>query len=447
MARSLRCRGFYDSPLFQIFYDHFESFQEEYTRRFESQFGFYRYVWDETLRRFFECGDPRFGMARYECGRCKQNLYVPFSCKTRLFCPSCHQKKIELWLDDVMDNVIYKDMPHRFWTFSIPKRLRVYFQYRHKLMTHLVEAAKQTVLFAMGDGQSLSFTAPGMITLIQTSGDELNFNCHLHALITDGLVDYADPHKLSFNRCQHYDFVQMTELFRLFVLKILHKHNVIPQSVVDNMLTWNHSGFHVHASNRFKDPDRMRKCLEYSFRPPVTLQSLSYDKTAKTVYYKTKKLKDLSFSAHDFIAHVLQHVPDRYQNMRRYAGCYAANVRLRIQKARAGDKQEEEEVAVIQGHMTNKVNWAKLIAKTFGEMPTQCPRCHEEMKLVGFVFDARILADFGYLKRAPPKMKVIKYSQIPKQPMIETSQSQDQGSIIYKQRMPDYENLDQSIEW
>ncbi|MBU0507167.1 transposase [bacterium] len=47
-----------------------------------------------------------------------------------------------------------------------------------------------------------------------------------------------------------------------------------------------------------------------------------------------EKLKYLSFSAHDFIAKVLQHVPDRYQNMRRYAGFYAANVRLRIQRAR-----------------------------------------------------------------------------------------------------------------
>jgi len=78
------------------------------------------------------------------------------------------------------------------------------------------------------------------------------------------------------------------------------------------------------------------------------------------------------------------------------------------------------------------------------------------MKLVGFVFDVRILADFGYLKRAPPKMKVIpstslrmfhKYSQIPKQPVIEAYQNQDQGTIVYKQPMPDYENLDQSISW
>ncbi|MBF0107086.1 MAG: transposase, partial [Deltaproteobacteria bacterium] len=366
--------GFYDSPLFQVFYNHFESFQEEYSRQFESQFGFYRYVWDETLRRFFECGDPRYGMARFECGRCQQSLYVPFSCKTRLFCPSCHQKKIEVWLDDVMDNVVCQDIPHRFWTFSIPKRLRIYFKYHRKLLTHLVAAAKRAVFLAMGDGKYNAFVAPGMITLIQTSGDELNFNCHLHALITDGVINSADPRKVTFQRCPHYDFDQMTELFRLSVLKLLLKHNVITQDVAGNMMSWEHSGFHVHASDSFTDPDRLHKCLEYGFRPPVTLKSLTYDQTAKTVYYQTKKQKELLFAAHDFIAHVLQHVPDRYQNMRRYAGCYAANVRLRIQRARA-ETHDKSVPEVIKESSPKRIQWAKLIARIFGESPTICPQC------------------------------------------------------------------------
>ncbi|MBF0106359.1 MAG: hypothetical protein HQM16_13660 [Deltaproteobacteria bacterium] len=45
----------------------------------------------------------------------------------------------------------------------------------------------------------------------------------------------------------------------------------------------------------------------------MTLKSLAYNQTAKTVCYQTKKQKELLFSAHDFIVHVLQHVPDRYQ--------------------------------------------------------------------------------------------------------------------------------------
>ena len=283
MARSLRFRGFYDIPLFQVFYNHFGSFQEEYARCYESQLGFYRPVWDETMKRFFVCGDPRFGLARFECSRCHHSLYVPFSCKTRLFCPSCHQKKLELWLDDVRLHVVHQEMPHRFWTFSIPKRLRVYFQYRHKLLTLLVQAAKQTVFLTLGNGKHWPFVAPGMITLIQTAGDELNFNCHLHALITDGVVNYADSHKITLQRCLYYDADQITELFRLCVLRLLFKHHVIAQDVVDNMVTWKNSGFHVHVSESFTDPERMRICLAYSFRAPVTMKRIAYDQDRRHV--------------------------------------------------------------------------------------------------------------------------------------------------------------------
>ncbi|MBF0106733.1 MAG: transposase [Deltaproteobacteria bacterium] len=55
----------------------------------------------------------------------------------------------------------------------------------------------------MGNRRSSAFAAPGMITLIQTSGDELNFNCHLHVLITDGVINSADPRKITFQRCPY----------------------------------------------------------------------------------------------------------------------------------------------------------------------------------------------------------------------------------------------------
>jgi hypothetical protein len=48
----------------------------------------------------------------------------------------------------------------------------------------------------------------------------------------------------------------------------------------------------------------------------------------------------LQFKPNDFIALLTQHIPDRYQNMRRYAGFYAANVRLRIQRAQAEENKE-----------------------------------------------------------------------------------------------------------
>ena len=53
-----------------------------------------RAVEENVLERFLECGDLHCGFARIRCGGCGHNLLLAFSCKTRYFCPSCHQKRV-----------------------------------------------------------------------------------------------------------------------------------------------------------------------------------------------------------------------------------------------------------------------------------------------------------------------------------------------------------------
>ncbi|MBF0106975.1 MAG: hypothetical protein HQM16_16805 [Deltaproteobacteria bacterium] len=143
---------------------------------------------------------------------------------------------------------------------------------------------------------------------------------------------------------------------------------------------------------------------------------------------------------------MLQHVPDRYQNMRRYAGCYAANVRLRIQRARA-ETHDKSVPEVIKESSPKRIQWAKLIARIFGESPTICPQCGEEMKLVGFVFDTRMLTDIQYMQRAPPRIVITRYFQLPRQPVVDNEQDQNAGDFIYDQTTPSDEDVDQSKNW
>jgi hypothetical protein len=44
-----------------------------------------------------ECGDLEKGFASVRCPECRHEFLVAFSCKGRLFCPSCHQKKVLLF--------------------------------------------------------------------------------------------------------------------------------------------------------------------------------------------------------------------------------------------------------------------------------------------------------------------------------------------------------------
>ena len=51
----------------------------------------------QVIGRFIECGDPHYGFARVYCDACGHDYLLAYSCKTRYFCPSCHQKRVLLY--------------------------------------------------------------------------------------------------------------------------------------------------------------------------------------------------------------------------------------------------------------------------------------------------------------------------------------------------------------
>ncbi len=84
----------------------------------------------DELRRASECGDPHHGFARIYCDGCGHDYLLAYSCKTRYFCPSCHQKRVLLYGDWVEANVL-EPVPHRQYVFTLPKLLRPVFG-RHR---------------------------------------------------------------------------------------------------------------------------------------------------------------------------------------------------------------------------------------------------------------------------------------------------------------------------
>jgi transposase-like zinc-binding protein len=71
-----------------------------------------RPVEEQVIERFIQCGDPHHGFARIRCDACGHDYLLPFSCKTRCFCPSCHQKRVLLYGEWVEEEVL-EPVPHR----------------------------------------------------------------------------------------------------------------------------------------------------------------------------------------------------------------------------------------------------------------------------------------------------------------------------------------------
>lgn len=91
------------------------------------------------------------------------------------------------WL---LSNVL-KDVPHRQWVFSIPKRLRIYFLFDRKLLAKLFICAWNVIKKYLKPSIPDNDAVPGTSIAVQTYGDFLNFNPHLHAIVSDGCFSYG----------------------------------------------------------------------------------------------------------------------------------------------------------------------------------------------------------------------------------------------------------------
>lgn len=94
----------------------------------------------DVIHRYLDCGDLHYGFARVKCKDCGHEFLLPFSCKRRHFCPSCHQKRV-VEFGEWLCEAVLKYVPHRQWVFSIPKRLRIYFILDRSLLVKLSQCA------------------------------------------------------------------------------------------------------------------------------------------------------------------------------------------------------------------------------------------------------------------------------------------------------------------
>ena len=69
------------------------------------------------LEGFAACGDFEKGFVRTACRRCGDELRVPFSCKSRGFCPSCMGRRMAEGAALLVDHVL-PAVGYRQWVLS-----------------------------------------------------------------------------------------------------------------------------------------------------------------------------------------------------------------------------------------------------------------------------------------------------------------------------------------
>jgi hypothetical protein len=134
------------------------------------------------------------------------------------------------------------DVPYRQVVFTIPKMLRIFFKYNRRLLGDLCRAALRalTRYFEVAAGEPL---VPGVIAVIQTFGDRINFHPHLHFLVTEGGRNAAGV----FHEILRIDDTRLGKLFAREVLAMLVGKELLSPEWAERLLSWRHCGFSGHS--------------------------------------------------------------------------------------------------------------------------------------------------------------------------------------------------------
>lgn len=93
MSRQYRPRQARSSPLWQCLQDSLKSFTAgDYPAR-SKYLGSLDLSRETALRGSLRCGELANGFLRVQCPDCDHHYLLPFTCKRRGCCPSCHQRR------------------------------------------------------------------------------------------------------------------------------------------------------------------------------------------------------------------------------------------------------------------------------------------------------------------------------------------------------------------
>jgi len=242
--------------------------------------GYFRPIVKEVVERYLDCDNPRSGFARIRYPACRAEHLLTFSCKTRGFCPSCQAKRVEIWGDWVRDRLLW-DVPHCQVVFTIPKMLRIFFKFKRRLLGDLSRAALRALnrYFQAAAGEPL---IPGVIGVIQTFGDRINFHPHLHFLVTAGGLNAAGV----FREISRIDDARLSEIFAREVLATLEGKELLSPEWAERLLSWRHSGFNVHRLVRTGTKAEAERVGKYMIRPVVSLERLVFQESEGKVGYR-----------------------------------------------------------------------------------------------------------------------------------------------------------------
>jgi hypothetical protein len=267
---------------------------------------------------------------------------------------------------------------------------------------------------------------PALVLTLQTAGEALNWNPHLHGMLADGAF-LPDE---TFKQFEEINLKAIQERFAELVLSEFATRELLTDEVMAQILSQQHSGFSVWMGAPFEDEQSDKFVARYVERGPLSLDKLSM--VDELVVYTTNDGLTHEFDALQFLALLSSHIPNTYESITRYYGWYSCRKRGERRKLTTIKEADVTTEQLPEQRCKPSLDWARCIKQVYEVDPLECPKCKGQMRIVAFVQDPQAITKIMQSLGLPD------YTAPPPLPRNRTADF-DQYCL---DEIPDYENFD-----
>lgn len=337
----------------------------------------------EAVEKALSCGDIKKGYTKFKCIECDSGheVIVGHSCKSR-FCNRCGKVYVENWVNKQVETIL--DVTHRHTVFTVPEELRAEI-YRNRDLLKDISDGIYGVISRWYEkmGKSREYM-PGVITVVHTFGRSLDFNPHIHALITEGALDKDKKWK----SVQYIPYEYLRKAWQKVLMDIV-KAKLVPKKpqlkkLINELYRRYPQGFYVHAETKMDGAKRAAQYIgRYLARPAIAeYRIISYDGETVKFWYEdhtTGEIIERELPVLDFIGKIIMHIPKKNFKMVRRYGLYRRDLNKLSKKSVELQvyykRQPKEKVN------TGKKTWKQRIIESYGKNPIKCRKCGKEMEI------------------------------------------------------------------
>jgi hypothetical protein len=277
-----------------------------------------------VFARALQCRTPELGAEVYSSEN--QELIVCHTCKSRA-CPSCGHRANVQWLRERW--AALPTAPYKGITFTMPDLLWHFFRDNPSLARALPALASGVIRARVSAKYGLKV---GVIAIPHTFNGKLEFNSHVHTMITAGGLHGSSG---KWSPRVYYDQNRMMKAWQKAVIALLRAalragrlQTELSADQVDDLLNHQERCWWSIKIQSFADKWHfLQYAGRYVRRPPIAQRRITcVGKGTVRFWYKDKKLDrriNVECSLEEFVDRWAQHIPERYQHTVRSFGLFA----------------------------------------------------------------------------------------------------------------------------